>query len=125
MNESSATTSDAQPVVETDQEQDLVSAMPPAVQVSEKLRKIVDAVGRFGSWMIIPLVMITVIDVILRKIGIQYWLITNVGRMFDSTVLQEEVNSLRRENEALAATKTQITSRLDSAIDNIRTVLEA
>ena len=43
----------------------------------------------------------------------------------DSAALQEEVNSLRRENEALAATKTQITSRLDSAIDNIRTVLEA
>lgn len=43
----------------------------------------------------------------------------------DSTALQEEVNSLRRENEALAETKTQISSRLDSAITNIRTVLEA
>ena len=29
------------------------------------------------------------------------------------------------ENEALAETKTQISSRLDSAITNIRTVLEA
>jgi hypothetical protein len=35
------------------------------------------------------------------------------------------VNSLRRQNEALAETKTQISSRLDSAITNIRTVLEA
>jgi predicted nucleic acid-binding Zn-ribbon protein len=43
----------------------------------------------------------------------------------DSTALQEEVNSLRRENEALAQTRTQISSRLDSAITNIRTVLEA
>jgi hypothetical protein len=43
----------------------------------------------------------------------------------DSTALQEEVNSLRRENEALAETKTQISSRLDNAISNIRTVLEA
>ena len=43
----------------------------------------------------------------------------------DSTVLQEQVDSLRRENEALSETKTQISSRLDSAIANIRTVLEA
>jgi len=43
----------------------------------------------------------------------------------DSAALQEEVNSLRRENEALAETKTQISSRLDNAITNIRTVLEA
>ena len=89
MNESSTATGDAQPAAETGQEQEFVSAMPPAIRVSEKLRKVVDAIGRFGSWMIIPLVLITVIDVILRKIGVQYWLITNVGRMFDSTVLQE------------------------------------
>lgn len=43
----------------------------------------------------------------------------------DPSALQEEVNSLRRENEALAETKTQISSRLDNAIANIRTVLEA
>jgi hypothetical protein len=43
----------------------------------------------------------------------------------DSTVLQEQVDSLRRENEALSETKTKITSRLDTAIANIRTVLEA
>ena len=89
MSETSATSSEAQPAPERDQEQDLVSAMPPAVRFSEALRKVVDAIGRFGSWMIIPLVVITVVDVVLRKIGIQYWLITNFGRMFDSTVLQE------------------------------------
>jgi TRAP-type mannitol/chloroaromatic compound transport system permease small subunit len=89
MNESSATSSETQSAAERGQEQDLVSTMPRAVQFSEALRKIVDAIGRFGSWMIIPLVLITVIDVVLRKIGIQYWLITNFGRMFDSTVLQE------------------------------------
>jgi len=89
INESTTTASDGQSAVETGQEQELVSATPRAVRVSEALRKFVDAVGRFGSWMIIPLVMITVMDVILRKIGVQYWLITNVGRMFDSTVLQE------------------------------------
>jgi TRAP-type mannitol/chloroaromatic compound transport system permease small subunit len=89
MSETSATSSEAQSAAERDQEQDLVSAMPPAVRFSEALRKVVDAIGRFGSWMIIPLVVITVVDVVLRKIGIQYWLITNFGRMFDSTVLQE------------------------------------
>jgi len=63
--------------------------LPGAIRVSEALRKLVDAIGRFGAWMIIPLVLITVIDVILRKIGVQYYLITHLGRMFDSTVLQE------------------------------------
>lgn len=42
----------------------------------------------------------------------------------DSSALQEQVDSLRRENEALSETKTQITTRLDTAIANIRTVLE-
>lgn len=63
--------------------------LPRAIQLSDALRNIVDRIGRFGSWMFIPLIIITVIDVILRKIGIQYFLITNVGRIFDSTVLQE------------------------------------
>jgi len=43
----------------------------------------------------------------------------------DSGALQDEVDGLRRENEALAATQSQISSRLDNAIANIRTVLEA
>lgn len=43
----------------------------------------------------------------------------------DSSALQDEVNSLRRENEALSATTSQISTRLDNAIANIRTVLEA
>jgi TRAP-type mannitol/chloroaromatic compound transport system permease small subunit len=63
--------------------------IPRAVRISEALRKFVDFVGRAGSWLFIPVVMITVMDVVLRKIGVQYWLITHFGRMFDSTVLQE------------------------------------
>jgi hypothetical protein len=43
----------------------------------------------------------------------------------DSAALQEEVASLRRENEALAAAQNQVSSRLDNAISNIRSVLEA
>ncbi|GMQ76724.1 MAG: hypothetical protein BMS9Abin01_2015 [Gammaproteobacteria bacterium] len=63
--------------------------LPLAIRISEVLRKIVDVVGRFGSWWFLPMVLITVMDVVLRKIGVQYWLITTFGRMFDSTVLQE------------------------------------
>lgn len=89
MNDSRVSSSEPRPAREGAHEQELVSAMPPAIRLSENLRKLVDAIGRFGSWMIIPLVLITVIDVMLRKIGIQYFLITNFGRIFDSTVLQE------------------------------------
>ena len=63
--------------------------LPGAIRLSEALRKMVDWIGRFGAWMFLPLVLITVADVILRKIGVQYFLITHVGRIFDSTVLQE------------------------------------
>ena len=70
MNEATSTTSEAQAAAEGEPEQQaLVEEMPPAIRVSEALRKFVDRVGRFGSWMIIPLVLITVFDVILRKIG--------------------------------------------------------
>jgi len=63
--------------------------MPRALRISEALRKFVDMVGRFGSWLFIPMILITVMDVVLRKVGVQYWLITHLGRSFDSTVLQE------------------------------------
>jgi len=42
-----------------------------------------------------------------------------------SAALQAEVANLRRENETLAATRNQVSTRLDSAIANIRSVLEA
>ncbi len=72
---------------------------PLALRLSEKLRRFVDSVGRFGSWFIVPLVIITCFDVIARKIrwqqddgtmaGAQIWLVENFGRMFESTLLQE------------------------------------
>lgn len=89
MNESTAASRESTATAGNSHEPELVSTMPRAVRFSESLRKLVDAIGRFGAWMIIPLVFITVIDVVLRKIGVQYFLITNVGRIFDSTVLQE------------------------------------
>ena len=63
---------------------------PRIVRLSERLRKAVDRIGRFGAWMIIPLVLITVMDVSIRKVGtFQIMLVETFGRFFNSTVLQE------------------------------------
>ena len=57
---------------------------------SEKLRCFVDAIGRFASWFMLPLVLITVFDLGLRKTGeFQIWLFENVSMFFGSTLLQE------------------------------------
>jgi TRAP-type mannitol/chloroaromatic compound transport system permease small subunit len=63
---------------------------PTALRISDALRSFVDFVGRWGAWMIIPLVVITVFDVVARKlVWIQIWLVENLGRIFESTLLQE------------------------------------
>jgi TRAP-type mannitol/chloroaromatic compound transport system permease small subunit len=72
---------------------------PLALRVSHGLRRFVDVVGRWGAWFIVPLVLITVLDVVTRKIvwqgadgkmyGLQIWLVSQFGRPFESTVLQE------------------------------------
>lgn len=72
---------------------------PLALRVSSGLRRFVDVVGRWGAWFIVPLVLITVLDVVARKIvwegadgkmhGLQIWLVGQFGRPFESTVLQE------------------------------------
>jgi TRAP-type mannitol/chloroaromatic compound transport system permease small subunit len=63
---------------------------PPALRISDALRTFVDFVGRWGAWLIIPLVVITVFDVFARKlVWIQIWLVENLGRIFESTLLQE------------------------------------
>ena len=76
-----------------------VEDIPFALRLSERLRKFVDFVGRWGSWLVLPMVLITVLDVIGRKIswlddagrlhGIQIFLVRHVGRVFESTMLQE------------------------------------
>ena len=43
--------------------------LPFALRLSEKLRRFVDLIGRFGSWFLLPLVLITVFDLGLRKTG--------------------------------------------------------
>jgi TRAP-type mannitol/chloroaromatic compound transport system permease small subunit len=64
--------------------------LPTVVRVSEALRKFVDRVGRGASWLFVPLIIITVFDVVARKlVWIQIWLVSTFGRIFESTLLQE------------------------------------
>src|SRR5918995_3520426 len=71
---------------------------PLALRTSERLRKGVDLIGRCAAWLLVPLVLITVVDVVARKLtwhnadgvqGVQIWLVATFGRIFESTLLQE------------------------------------
>ncbi len=73
---------------------------PAALRLSDQLRGLVDQLGKWASWLIVPLVLITCFDVIIRKLtwraedgsmifGLQYWLVNNVSEFFGSTLLQE------------------------------------
>jgi len=60
------------------------------VRFSDRLRRFVDFVGRWGALMILPLIAVTMIDVVIRKmVWLQLWLIEHFGRIFESTLLQE------------------------------------
>ena len=75
---------------------------PASVHFAEKLRLFVDFIGRWGSWLILPVVLITCFDVIARKVrwtyedgtmfSLQYWASQHSGSLswiFESTILQE------------------------------------
>jgi TRAP-type mannitol/chloroaromatic compound transport system permease small subunit len=63
---------------------------PVALRISDALRNFVDFVGRWAAWLIVLLIVITVFDVVARKlVWIQIWLVANFGRIFESTLLQE------------------------------------
>jgi len=60
------------------------------VALSMRLRQFVDLVGRLGSFLILPLIAITIFDVTARKlVWAQLWLVEHFGRIFESTLLQE------------------------------------
>ena len=60
------------------------------VQISDRLNKIVSFVGRVGSVAIIPLIIVTMWDVVTRKFTtFQLWVIDLLGDQLESTVLQE------------------------------------
>lgn len=74
--------------------------LPLSVRIAERLRRFVEFVGRWGAWLILPVVFFTMIDVVGRKIAwrddngvlefsLQIWLQNNLGRIFESTILQE------------------------------------
>jgi TRAP-type mannitol/chloroaromatic compound transport system permease small subunit len=73
--------------------------LPKAVRVADRLRRIVDYVGRWGAWLSLPVIIVTCMDVVFRKLSYvdeqgrihstQLWLKEHVGRVFESTVLQE------------------------------------
>jgi TRAP-type mannitol/chloroaromatic compound transport system permease small subunit len=66
------------------------SELPIAIRISDGLRSFIDLVGRWASWLFLPLIIITVFDVAARKlIWLQIWLVENLGRIFGSTLLQE------------------------------------
>ncbi len=73
---------------------------PAALRLSDRLRGFVDQMGKWASWLIVPLVLITCFDVIIRKLtwraedgsmifGLQYYLVNNISEFFGSTLLQE------------------------------------
>ena len=71
--------------------------LPAMLKLSEFLRRFVDRVGRFGSWFAMPMILITALDLTIRKTKFiriqgdpwQIWLRENVSPVFDSTLLQE------------------------------------
>jgi TRAP-type mannitol/chloroaromatic compound transport system permease small subunit len=90
---------DDTPSTATAQASASVDRPPLALRVSERLRRFVDFVGRWGAWMVVPMVLFTMVDVIGRKIhwlddegrqhGMQVFLVSTFGRIFESTMLQE------------------------------------
>lgn len=61
-----------------------------ALRISDALRTFVDRVGRAGSWLILPVVIITVLDATARKMPkVHIWVVENVSRYFGSTIIQE------------------------------------
>lgn len=73
--------------------------LPRTLRLAERIRRVVDVVGHWGSWLSLPVVIVTCIDVIARKVryvddagnthSLQLWMKLNVGPVFESTVLQE------------------------------------
>ena len=62
----------------------------PIIKISSALSRFSHNVGLYGSWFILPLVFVTMWDVIVRKVGgMQMFLIENLGPMFGSTIIQE------------------------------------
>jgi TRAP-type mannitol/chloroaromatic compound transport system permease small subunit len=72
---------------------------PATVRVADRMRRVVDFIGGWASWLSLPVVIVTCIDVIARKLkyvdaagnthSLQLWMKANVGTVFESVILQE------------------------------------
>jgi TRAP-type mannitol/chloroaromatic compound transport system permease small subunit len=72
---------------------------PATVRIADRLRRVVDLIGGWASWLSLPVVIVTCIDVIARKLkyvdaagnthSLQLWMKANVGTVFESVILQE------------------------------------
>ena len=64
--------------------------MEGLVNISEFIRMLVNRIGRAGTWLLVPLVLITMWDVVARKlVWIQIYMVANFGSFFESTLMQE------------------------------------
>jgi TRAP-type mannitol/chloroaromatic compound transport system permease small subunit len=64
--------------------------MEGLVSIIETISGIVNRVGRAGTWLLVPLVLITMWDVVARKlVWIQIFMVANFGSFFESTLMQE------------------------------------
>jgi len=76
-----------------------LNGQPGTIRLADRLRRVVDFVGRSAAWLSLPVIIITCIDVIGRKSrwvddqgithSMQLWLARNVTSFFESTILQE------------------------------------
>jgi len=72
---------------------------PVTVRAADRIRRVVDFIGGWASWLSLPVVIVTCIDVIARKLkyvddagnihSLQLWMRANVGPVFESVILQE------------------------------------
>ena len=72
---------------------------PATVRLADRIRRVVDFIGGWASWLSLPVVIVTCIDVIVRKLkyvdaegnthSLQLWARANVGPVFESVILQE------------------------------------
>lgn len=75
------------------------AAHPTTVRLADRLRRVVDFIGGWASWLSLPVVIVTCVDVIARKIryvddagnihSLQLWMRAKVGPVFESVILQE------------------------------------
>jgi TRAP-type mannitol/chloroaromatic compound transport system permease small subunit len=75
------------------------AAHPATVRLADRIRRVVDFIGGWASWLSLPVVIVTCVDVIARKIryvddegnthSLQLWMRANVGPVFESVILQE------------------------------------